>query len=120
MTERRWSPRYRGQGRPPGQLSAEGCITVDMEAAAFFAVARYRNVRSAQPLYAGDSLAGSEWDERGWTTAEDVRKLVFSRSPPAPPPKQVRAASGRWSHRPGAVIRPRFCIAQHRSEGLTY
>jgi hypothetical protein len=100
MTERRWSPRYRGQGRPPGQLSAEGCITVDMEAAAFFAVARYRHVRSAQPLYAGDSLAGSEWDERGWTTAEDVRrKLVFSGCPP-------RSAAEAGARSLGSMVTP--------------
>ena len=56
---------------------AEGCLTVEMEAAAFFAVARYRGVRFAQLLYAGDSLAGPKWDERGWTTAEDVRQQLF-------------------------------------------
>jgi uridine phosphorylase len=56
---------------------AEECITVDMEAAAFFAVARYRNVRFAQLLYAGDSLAGPEWDERGWSTAGEVRRKLF-------------------------------------------
>lgn len=37
---------------------AEGCVTVEMEAAAFIAVARYRGVAFAQLLYAGDSLAG--------------------------------------------------------------
>lgn len=56
---------------------AEGCITVEMEAAAFFAVARYRSVRFAQLLYAGDSLAGPEWDARGWTTAKNVRERLF-------------------------------------------
>jgi uridine phosphorylase len=56
---------------------AEGCITVDMEAAAFIAVARYRDVRFGQLLYAGDSLAGDEWDERGWTTASAVREQLF-------------------------------------------
>jgi uridine phosphorylase len=56
---------------------AESCITVDMEAAAFIAVAHYRDVRFAQLLYAGDSLAGDEWDERGWTTATAVRKQLF-------------------------------------------
>lgn len=43
----------------------EGCIVVEMEAAAFFAVARFRRVQLAQILYAGDSLAGRKWDPRG-------------------------------------------------------
>lgn len=56
---------------------AEGCLTVEMEAAAFFAVARYRRVRFAHLLYAGDSLAGTEWDDRGWTTATSIRERLF-------------------------------------------
>ena len=55
----------------------ERCLTVEMEASAFFAVARYRDVRFAQLLYAGDSLAGSTWDDRGWTTARSVREQLF-------------------------------------------
>ena len=56
---------------------AEGCLTVDMEAAALLAVARYRKVRFAQLLYAGDSLAGPDWDSRNWTTATSVREQLF-------------------------------------------
>ena len=44
----------------------EGCVVVEMEAAAFFAVARFRRVEFAQILYAGDSLAGKRWAPRGW------------------------------------------------------
>jgi uridine phosphorylase len=44
----------------------EGCITVEMEAAALFAVARFRGIELAQMLYAGDSLAGEAWDSREW------------------------------------------------------
>jgi uridine phosphorylase len=55
----------------------EGCLTVEMEASAFIAVARYRNVRLAHLLYAGDSLAGPEWDERGWTRATTIREQLF-------------------------------------------
>ncbi|WP_375387937.1 nucleoside phosphorylase [uncultured Amnibacterium sp.] len=55
----------------------EGCVVVEMEAAAFIAVARFRGVRLAQLLYAGDSLAGDEWDERAWSTAVDVRSRLF-------------------------------------------
>ena len=54
----------------------EGCIVVEMEAAAFFAVAQFRGVRFAQLLYAGDDLSGSEWDARNWTT-HSVRETLF-------------------------------------------
>ena len=43
----------------------ERCSMVDMESSAFIAVARYRGLRFAQLLYAGDSLAGDEWDSVG-------------------------------------------------------
>jgi uridine phosphorylase len=58
----------------------EGCLTVDMEASAFIAAARYRNVRFAQLLYAGDSLAGPTWDGRGWTKATTIREQLFWRA----------------------------------------
>jgi uridine phosphorylase len=57
---------------------AEGCVTVEMEASAFMAVARFRGVRFAQLLYAGDSVAGESWDERGWNRAGPVRDGLFS------------------------------------------
>jgi len=47
----------------------EGCLVVDMEASAFFAVARFRGVRFAQLLYSGDDLSGGTWDERSWTVS---------------------------------------------------
>lgn len=64
----------------PGRIARrieEGCAVVEMEAAAFIAAARFRGVRFAQLLYAGDSLAGSEWDHRGWAAALDVRERLF-------------------------------------------
>ncbi|MFC4944693.1 nucleoside phosphorylase [Pseudonocardia sp. GCM10023141] len=56
---------------------AEGCIVVEMEASAFIAVARYRDVRFAQLLLAADSLAGPAWEHRGWTTAREAREGMF-------------------------------------------
>ena len=44
---------------------AEGCLTVEMEAAALFAVAQYRGITIGQLLYAADDLSGDEWDHRG-------------------------------------------------------
>jgi uridine phosphorylase len=55
----------------------EGCSVVDMESAAFIAVARYRELRFAQLLYAGDSLAGEEWDSRHWDRAGSIRERLF-------------------------------------------
>ncbi len=54
---------------------AEGCLTVEMEAAAFFAVARHRSVRFGQYLYAGDDVSGSVWDSRQWQTSSARRDL---------------------------------------------
>jgi hypothetical protein len=47
-----------------------------MEAAAFFAVARFRGVHFAQLLYAGDDVSGSEWNAREWTT-HSIRDTLF-------------------------------------------
>lgn len=55
----------------------EGCIVVEMEAAALLAVARYRQVAFGQLLLAGDSLAGEVWDHRGWIGAYAARERVF-------------------------------------------
>jgi uridine phosphorylase len=55
----------------------EGCITVEMEAAALLAVARFRRVSFGQYLYAGDDLSGEVWEDRNWRTALDVRRQLF-------------------------------------------
>lgn len=55
---------------------AEGCLTVEMEAAALIAVARFREVAFSQVLFAGDSLAGERWDHRRWTTAREARRAL--------------------------------------------
>lgn len=55
----------------------EGCLTVEMEAAAFFAVAQFRNVPFAQMLYAGDDVSGADWDSRRWQERDSVRESLF-------------------------------------------
>ena len=52
---------------------AEGCVTVEMEAAALFAVARFRGVRLGMILYGGDDVSGADWDQRGWHSRTDIR-----------------------------------------------
>jgi uridine phosphorylase len=55
----------------------EGCITVEMEAAAFFAVAQFRGVTFGQILYGGDDVSGETWDARHWNTRASVREKLF-------------------------------------------
>jgi uridine phosphorylase len=54
----------------------EGCVTVEMEAAALFAVAQFRQVQLGQILYCGDNLDGDEWDARGWQHHWGVREVL--------------------------------------------
>ncbi len=54
----------------------QGCIVVEMEAAAFFAVAKFRGVQFGQILYGADDLGGDDWDHRSWTRHE-IRRLMF-------------------------------------------
>ena len=56
---------------------SEGCLTVEMEAAAFFAVAQFRGVTFAQMLYGGDDVSGGEWDSREWHSRTSVREKLF-------------------------------------------
>jgi uridine phosphorylase len=55
----------------------EGCLTVDMEASALFAVAAFRGATIGQLLYCGDDLSAETWDHRGWDRATGVRQRLF-------------------------------------------
>jgi uridine phosphorylase len=57
--------------------AGEGCLTVEMEAAAFFAIASFRGIRFGQLLYAGDDLSGDAWDDRGWLGHTEGRECLF-------------------------------------------
>ena len=64
----------------PGKVNLrrdEGCLTVEMEAAAFFAVAQFRGVIFGQLLYGGDDLGGEAWDHRDWVSRSSVREKLF-------------------------------------------
>jgi len=56
---------------------AEGAISVEMEGAALFAVARFRRVSLAQMVYAGDDLSGDAWDPRSWQAHASGRDLLL-------------------------------------------
>lgn len=57
---------------------SEGCIAVEMEAAAFFAVSQYYGIPLAQLLYAGDDVSGEAWDSRNWNTQRNIRYNLLS------------------------------------------
>jgi uridine phosphorylase len=57
---------------------SEGCVTVEMETAAFLAVAQFRGVRFGQILYGGDDVSGAgEWDHRDWVQQISTREKIF-------------------------------------------
>jgi uridine phosphorylase len=56
-----------------------GCLTVEMEASALLAAARFRGARLGLLLYAADDLSGPVWSSRNWTRAE-VRATLLSQA----------------------------------------
>jgi len=54
-----------------------GCLAVEMEAAAFMAVAQFRGVHFGQLLYGGDMVHSDGWDHRGWCSRMDIREQLF-------------------------------------------
>lgn len=54
----------------------QGCLTVEMEASALLAAARFRGARLGLLLYAADDLSGPTWDSRNWTTSEARAALL--------------------------------------------
>jgi uridine phosphorylase len=56
---------------------AQGCEVVEMEAAAFFAVAEFRQVVFGQILYGGDLVKPEGWDGRQWNSRASARRLLF-------------------------------------------
>ena len=68
---------YRETPAKVRRRKAEGCATVEMEAAAFFAVAQFRGVRLGQLLYAGDDVGSETWNSREWDSHTTVREKLF-------------------------------------------
>jgi hypothetical protein len=56
---------------------AEGCLTVEREASALFAVAAFRGATIGQLLYCGDDLSSETWDHRGWDRQTGGRQRFF-------------------------------------------
>ncbi|HZV48879.1 MAG TPA: nucleoside phosphorylase [Candidatus Dormibacteraeota bacterium] len=78
VTGKTWSTDgiYRETRARAARRREEGCLVVEMEAAALLAVARFRGVPLAYLLYAGDSLAGESWESRDWQR-HDGREALF-------------------------------------------
>ncbi len=55
----------------------QGCKVVEMESAAFFAIAKFRNVQFGQLLYGGDSVHESGWDDREWSNRDTIREEII-------------------------------------------
>ncbi|MBO4726663.1 MAG: nucleoside phosphorylase [Clostridia bacterium] len=58
----------------------EGCATVEMECAAYYAVAQFKNLECAELLYAGDVVHKEGWDYRDWHARNDMREHLFNLS----------------------------------------
>ncbi len=71
---------YRETAKKVAQRKAEGCLTVEMEAAAFLAVAQYLGVGLAIILYSGDNLDGEKWEARGFLDRYEIRKALLETS----------------------------------------
>ncbi len=56
---------------------SEGCEVVEMEAAAFFAVAEFRKIIFGQLLYGGDLVKPEGWDGRQWNNRTSPRRLLY-------------------------------------------
>jgi uridine phosphorylase len=56
---------------------ADGCDVVEMEAAAFFAVAQFREITLGQVVYGGDLVIPEGWNGREWHKRGDDRRLMF-------------------------------------------
>ncbi|MEL7625333.1 MAG: nucleoside phosphorylase [Anaerolineaceae bacterium] len=56
---------------------SQGVLAVEMEMSALAAVAKFRNVKFGQYLYAGDMVVPEGWDKRGWVDRTDVREVLF-------------------------------------------
>jgi uridine phosphorylase len=68
---------YRETPKKIARRRAEGCLTVEMEAAGMMAVAQFRDVVFGQLLYGGDDLSGDEWDNRQWQSRAEIREQLF-------------------------------------------
>jgi uridine phosphorylase len=68
---------YRETKGKISRRKGEGCLMVEMECAAFLAVAQFRGVAFGQYLAAGDDVSGLEWDPRYVGDSTSFQQKVF-------------------------------------------
>ncbi len=68
---------YRETAAKAAAYRQEGCLAVEMEAAAFFAAAKFRGVDFGQVLYGGDAVLQDAWDGRSWNSRREIRESLF-------------------------------------------
>jgi purine-nucleoside phosphorylase len=68
---------YRETRSKVAKRREQGCMTVEMEAAALFAVGEFRQVQIAMLLYGGDDVSGIEWDPREFGQRISAREKLF-------------------------------------------
>jgi uridine phosphorylase len=68
---------YRETQRKTAVYREQGCLAVEMEASAFFAVAKFRDVQLGQILYGGDAVLQDAWDDRSWSSRDEIRRNLF-------------------------------------------
>lgn len=68
---------YRETPSKVARRRSQRCLTVEMEAAALFAVAAFRKVQLGQILYTGDDVSGATWRHNNWRGMNSVRERLF-------------------------------------------
>ena len=69
---------YRETAEKIERRVSEGCLTVEMECAAFYAVAKFCSLPLVQILYAGDNLDCEKWEYRDWNQQYSVREKIVN------------------------------------------
>lgn len=68
---------YRETPGRAARFRSLGCATVEMETAAFMAVADFHKAIFGQILYGGDLVMETGWDSRSWQSREEIRENLF-------------------------------------------
>lgn len=68
---------YRETKKKINQRKSQGCIVVDMEASAMFAVSKFRNINLACIFYAGDCIDQGRYQHRSWNKQKSIRDQLF-------------------------------------------
>ncbi len=68
---------FRETPRKVALRKKEGCLAVEMEVAAVFAVAKFRGYQAGAILYLHDDVSGSDWDKRHSHDPAYIREKIF-------------------------------------------